>query len=158
VTQDEDPPSLLRRVKHGGRRGGSPALMRTCKSYKNMKERCSRPKHKSYARYGKRGITVCERWLHGEDGAHPFLCFVADVGLRPPGTFSLDRVDPTKNYEPGNVRWSTPKEQRANQRKIGAVTAFTNAELSSELMRRYWHEDTKPLLVRHLMWCSSRVA
>ena len=33
-----------------------------------------------------------------------FEQFVAEVGLRPPGT-SIDRIDPEGHYEPGNVRW-----------------------------------------------------
>jgi hypothetical protein len=38
------------------------------------------------------------------------------MGERPLGT-SLDRIDVNGNYEPGNVKWSTSKEQRRNRRK-----------------------------------------
>jgi hypothetical protein len=73
-----------------------------------MKARCFDPRNKRYVDYGGRGITVCERWLRVEN-------FFADMGEPPPG-MSLDRINNDGNYEPGNVRWATTLEQRANQR------------------------------------------
>lgn len=72
-----------------------------------MKQRCYNPKNKSYSRYGGRGIIVCERWRTFEN-------FHADMG-DPPPELSIDRIDPDGNYEPGNCRWATRKEQRANR-------------------------------------------
>jgi hypothetical protein len=73
-----------------------------------MRQRCSNPKHISYKWYGARGITVCERWLIFEN-------FLEDMGEVPLGT-TLDRINSNGNYEPGNCRWTTPREQRTNQR------------------------------------------
>jgi hypothetical protein len=80
-------------------------------TWAGIKSRCLAPTATQYASYGGRGIRVCERWL-GRDG---FFNFVADVGERPEGT-TLDRIDPNGNYDPGNVRWSTQREQMQNTR------------------------------------------
>ena len=79
------------------------------RSWCAMKNRCSDSKHHEWHRYGGRGIKVCDRW------ANSFLAFLADMGPRPSLKYSLDRY-PNRdgNYEPGNVRWATMKEQRRN--------------------------------------------
>jgi hypothetical protein len=84
----------------------------TWSSWRAMVQRCTDPNVRCWKNYGGRGIKVCERWL-GENG---FVNFLADVGERPDGR-TLDRFpDGNGNYEPGNVRWATAKEQAANQR------------------------------------------
>lgn len=75
-----------------------------------MLVRCSDPKHVAYASYGGRGIKVCERWKTFEN-------FRLDMGDRKSRKFSLDRIDPDGDYEPGNVRWSDQKTQARNKRK-----------------------------------------
>lgn len=88
--------------------------------WKAMKQRCHCPKDKDHHRYGGRGIIVCDRWRES------FAAFLQDVGPRPSLAHSLDRY-PNKdgNYEPGNVRWATAKQQannrRPRQRKVLAV-------------------------------------
>jgi hypothetical protein len=85
-----------------------------------MRDRCQREKCQHYGRYGALGVTVCERWDKS------FEAFVEDVGERPPGK-TLDRFpDPSGNYEPGNVRWATAAEQRANRRKVKRVSPYRN--------------------------------
>jgi uncharacterized membrane protein len=76
-----------------------------------MISRCTNPKSSSWDHYGAIGISVCNRWLNS------FENFLADMG-ETTSDLSLDRIDVYGNYEPGNCRWATWKQQRENQRKI----------------------------------------
>lgn len=82
-------------------------------------QRCVNPAATSYPRYGGAGVTVCDRW-------RSFPAFLEDMGERPPG-LSIDRIKNERGYEPGNCRWATAKEQRANQRRSRPLTVSTQA-------------------------------
>lgn len=85
----------------------------------DMQRRCSDPARKDFKYYGGRGISVATEWL-GEGG---FLLFLAHVGRRPSSAHSIDRIDNDKNYEPGNVRWSTQREQLRHFSRTRLITA-----------------------------------
>lgn len=107
-----------RRAKHGD------ASKRT-KVYvlwRSIKNRCNNPNATHYARYGGRGITMCEAW------AASFEQFKADVG-EPFDGASLDRIDNSRGYEPGNVRWATRKEQ-ANNRDTNVVVTHDGQSMT----------------------------
>lgn len=67
--------------------------------------------------YFKRGITVCERWNHGEGGLSGFECFLLDMGPKPTPNHSVERVDNDGNYEPENCKWATNLEQMRNTQR-----------------------------------------
>lgn len=97
-----------RSITHGHSLGRQ--VSPTFSSYRSAYARCFRPSAKAYPRYGAIGITMCRRW------ADSFENFLADMGERPEGT-TLDRYpDPLGNYEPGNCRWATNREQSVNRK------------------------------------------
>lgn len=59
--------------------------------------------------YVRRGIEVCDEWLNS------FEQFYSDMGKRPEGDYSLDRINNDKGYSPTNCRWTTPKIQGNNR-------------------------------------------
>ena len=76
----------------------------------NMKQRVN---HKKYL---ERGITVCELFQKS------FLAFYREIGDRPSPDMSVERIDNDKGYEPGNIKWATPKEQSNNTSKCKLIT------------------------------------
>lgn len=77
----------------------------------HMVRRCTYKDDQRWQDYGARGISVCQRWLDS------FLDFFADMGPRPSPQHSLDRIDNSGNYKPGNCRWATPEQQNRNTRR-----------------------------------------
>ena len=116
----------------GRRKGG-----RITKEYRTwcaMKDRCSNPQTPCYKNYGSRGITVCDRWMKFEN-------FLEDMGERPAGT-TLDRINNNGNYEPGNCRWATMKEQNRNRGNNRLITVNGETRCISEWAEKCGVSDT----------------
>jgi hypothetical protein len=93
---------------------GNDARRSLFRLWSNIKNRCRNPNTARYKDYGGRGITICDEWLD-------FDAFAAGVGMRPTG-MSLDRIDNSRGYEPGNVRWASPTTQNRNSRRAVMVS------------------------------------
>lgn len=84
--------------------------------WRNMIHRCTNPEDPSYARYGGRGIVVCDRWLDS------FQFFNEDMGPEAPEGLSIDRIDNDGPYDKSNCRWATRKQQQRNRRNTPRLT------------------------------------
>lgn len=98
-------------------------------TYYSMLQRCRNPDHKSYARYGGRGISICDRWLES------FENFVADMGMRPEG-MTLERSNTDGGYSLDNCRWATWKEQATNRSNTVLLEAFGEKLTASDWSRK----------------------
>lgn len=85
------------------------------KIWRGMINRCHNPNVKNFCSYGGKGIVVCEEWRKS------FTAFLADVGERPSKAHSIDRINPSGNYEPGNCRWALALEQGNNKRNTRRI-------------------------------------
>lgn len=83
-------------------------------SWAAMLTRCRNKANHAYANYGARGVSVCKRWL-------TYANFYADMGPRPEGT-TLDRIDNSKGYFPGNCRWADWVTQIRNSGHVRPIT------------------------------------
>jgi hypothetical protein len=73
----------------------------------NARNRCVNPKHPKYPHYGGRGVQF----------RFPSIAACVEcLGPRPTMKHSIDRINNDGHYEPGNVKWSTMKEQNNNKR------------------------------------------
>ena len=131
-------------------------------AWKSIMARCTNPNSKDYPYYGGRGILVM------------FSCFedfYAEIGPRPNGSMSVDRIDSNGHYAIGNIRWATRKTQGNNTRRNRNITAYGKTQsisvwaeqfgMSKDALRRRlndgWHiEDA--LTIPIAPWTERRVA
>lgn len=88
--------------------------IRLYRVWNNVKRRCYTKNTPSYARYGGRGIKVCDEWLDFEN----FYDWSMKNGYKEDadyGECTLDRIDNDGNYCPENCRWTSIKQQQRNK-------------------------------------------
>lgn len=84
--------------------------------WKHIRARCGNPTNQDYHHYGGRGIKVCDRWIKS------FVNFFEDMGPKPFPEATIERLDNDGNYEPGNCKWKSRKEQARNTRRNRFLT------------------------------------
>lgn len=96
--------------------------------WRHMWQRCENENYPSYARYGGRGIVVCERW-------RSFGLFLADMGNKPSPQHTIDRIDNNGPYAPENCHWATKRQQSNNRRDNRLLTYQGKTQTLTEWAR-----------------------
>lgn len=101
----------------------------------NMRQRTTNKKSTHYARYGGRGIKVCERWNRFEN-------FLEDMGSTYKEGLTIDRYpDNNGDYSKENCRWATMAQQNRNKSSNRIIIykgkAMCLAEWAKELGMNY---------------------
>ena len=99
--------------------------------WQGMKARCDRPSNGSYRRYHSKGISVCDEWS---------ASFVAFYAWATSNGYSdgltIDRIDNSHGYAPGNCRWATYAQQGNNRTNNFTIKAFGASRTSTEWARQ----------------------
>lgn len=145
TTPELKPYQARSNFKHGhAARNGQVKYTPTYQSWQCMIARCRYPNRDTEGKYAKRGIRVANRWKNFEN-------FISDMGERPKGT-TLDRIDNSRGYEPGNFRWSNPVEQARNRRNkrlnyeqaLDIAKRMLAGERACDLAREYGISESLP--------------
>ncbi len=107
---------------------------RSCVEYKIWQaviSRCENKKNSSFKYYGGRGIFVHTSFRNS------FEAFLKEVGRRPAGSFTIERKDVNKGYEPGNLEWIPHADQAKNKRSNIKITFNGKTKCLAEWGREF---------------------
>jgi hypothetical protein len=107
--------------------------------WRRIRRRCYSPQFHCYARYGGRGIKVCDRW-------QDFINFLADMGPRPSSKHTVERINNDGDYEPSNCKWATMAEQ--NKNRSNTYTAAEDQAIRDAAERGYNFKQVGELIGR----------
>lgn len=105
--------------------------------YYGIKQRCYNQNNPEYKNYGGRGISMCEEWL---SNFMNFYNWALENDYS--DELTIDRINNDGNYEPGNCRWATRKQQsfnRSDNRYIecnGKIQTLVEWERETGISRR----------------------
>lgn len=122
--RNEVPLNTKPRVRHGS------SSIAEYGVWEGIIQRCTNPRCSEYINYGGRGINICEDWLD-------FKNFIADMGLRPSGRYSIERENNEEGYNPDNCKWATSLEQGYNKRTSVIITAFGFTGCIAQVARKF---------------------
>ena len=113
--------TTLRNTKHGdGNRIGK--RNRLYQLWNGIKTRCYNLNDPTYARYGGKGIEMCEEWKHSYESFKKWaLANGYDINA-PRGACTIDRIDSKGNYCPENCRFVSTAVQGDNRSSVIHIT------------------------------------
>ena len=103
----------IRREKVGGKPKHGLSSSKVYCAWVSIKNRCLTSTNPDYTSYGGRGITICDEWC---DDFQAFFDYVSNLEHFDEDGYTLDRINNSRGYGIGNVRWATMKEQSRNRR------------------------------------------
>lgn len=113
--------------KHGHAKSSRGACSPEYRCWGGIKSRCLTPTHPEFKNYGAKGVSICDEWRDD------FVAFFDYVGPRPSPLHSIDRYpNRNGNYEPGNVRWATKKEQTHNRDYTRSIDGTPLTEIARQ--------------------------
>lgn len=110
-------------------------------SWQNMKQRCLNPKNPKYARYGGRGIKVCDEWLNIKS----FYNWAIQNGWKE--GYTIDRINNDGNYCPENCRWVS-KSENSRKKRTTKIDLITAQEIRSRI-KEDWYKLAKEYNCTH---------
>lgn len=90
--------------------------MKEYRIWKALRTRATNPNTSSSIYYFNKGIKVCDRW-------NSFENFYNDMG-KCPENYSIDRIDPNKDYCPENCRWASYSTQSKNRGSFNKIFTY----------------------------------
>lgn len=105
--------------------------------YNAMKNRCLNKNSSRFMDYGGRGVTICERWLYGDENKSGVECFIEDMGPRPSSKHSLNRIDNNEGYSLENCEWASAVQQARNHRRNRIVTIKGKRMVLADAVEKY---------------------
>lgn len=131
-------------------------------AWAQIKQRCYNPNNSDFISYSSKGIIIFNKWKHNPKKFIEDI--INEIGERQSQQHSLDRKNNNGNYEPGNLSWSTQKEQNKNKNnniifiidgenktlsEISAMTKLTRACLEERVNRGWVDEQLlRPKIIR----------
>jgi len=112
--------------------------------WKNIKDRCYKPTTANYDRYGGRGIRMHKTWKRDYIAFRDYVLALPNApkdDQRLVGADrlrrSLDRINNDGHYTPGNLKWSSAKQQARNRRTNRYVTFNGKRVVLAELCEKH---------------------
>lgn len=122
--------------------------------WKEMVQRCTNPRNRSYQDYGGRGITVCDEW-RGENGFINFYTWSLESAYE--SGLEIDRINNDGNYGPENCRWVT-RELQANNKRNNILVEHRGIKKTVSQWARQLDMDDKKIRqrIKKLGWDGER--